>query len=94
MYLVLPFYAGGDLLTRLITCTKMTMKESKFYLASVHRDRMRTHTLDQYENLTRASVSNTTGTSRTESYPSNGNHVQRFEIRKHHAVQERKREID
>lgn len=36
MYLVLPYYQGGDLLSRLIDCTKMSMKESKFYLASVH----------------------------------------------------------
>ena len=34
MYLVLPFYAGGDLLTRLITWTKMTMKESAAFLGS------------------------------------------------------------
>eukprot|EP00939_MAST-03C_sp_MAST-3C-sp1_P001897 g1897.t1 len=36
IYLVLPFYHGGDLLSRLVACGKLSMGETRYYIASVH----------------------------------------------------------
>jgi len=36
VYIVLPFYNGGDLLTRLVHCRKLSMEETRYYVASTH----------------------------------------------------------
>lgn len=36
MYLVLPYYQGGDMLSRLVNRRRMSIEESRFYVASVY----------------------------------------------------------